>query len=248
MSDPGRKFKGVWIPADIWLDRGLSVNEKVMLMEIDSLQDEVRGCFASNQRFASFFDLSISRVSEIISSLASKGLVEIVQIREGKRVIERRIFVKTPFDKPKTPSENAANPFGKGDEPPSEKAKERNTSLNNTGTEESPNSSETQSSVKSVQHEQIRELYNSILGGKLPRCLGLTDKHRTRLRACSNLKLDDKFVIREGGLSFWEGLFNDVLDCPFLLGGNGRSWSADFEFLTTSANIQKFMEGKYDAR
>lgn len=248
MSDICRKFKGVWIPADIWLDRGLSVNEKVMLMEIDSLQDEVRGCFASNQRFASFFDLSISRVSEIIGSLASKGLVEIVQIREGKRVIERRIFVKTPFDKPKTPSEKAMNPFGKGDEPPSEKAQERNTGLSNTGTEASPSSSATQTDVDSVQHEKIRELYNSILGSRLSRCLGLTDKHRKKIRACHNLKLEGKFVVREGGLSFWEGLFNDVLDCPFLLGTNNRAWAADFEFLTTAANIQKFMEGKYDAR
>lgn len=127
-----RKFQGVWIPADTWLDRGLSITEKVMLVEISSLQDEERGCYASNAHFAEFFDLSISRVSEIINGLATKGLVSIEQIREGKRVIERRIRMIDPFGKPNTPSENAGNPFGKGEEPPSENTKGSNTSLNNT--------------------------------------------------------------------------------------------------------------------
>jgi|GEM_PF-1211388 len=133
MTATPRKFQGVWIPADIWLDRGLSITEKVMLVEIGSLQDDERGCYASNAHFAEFFGLSISRVSEIISALAAKGLVEIEQIREGKRIVERRIRLKDPFGKPNTPSENAANPFGKGDEPPSEKAKGSNTTKNNTG-------------------------------------------------------------------------------------------------------------------
>lgn len=134
-----RKFQGVWIPAETWLDRGLSITEKVMLVEIASLQDEIRGCYASNAHFAEFFDLSISRVSEIISSLAKKGLVDVEQIREGKRIIERRIRIIDPFDKPNTPSENAANPFGKDGEPPSENAKGNNTNINNTGSNTSSN-------------------------------------------------------------------------------------------------------------
>jgi hypothetical protein len=106
---------------------------------------------------------------------------------------------------------------------------------------------ETPPAPEAVQHEKIRELYNRILGGVLPRCLGLSDKHRKHIHAAYNLKLDGKFPVREGGLEFWEGLFNDVLDCPFLLGTNGRAWKADFAFLTTATKIQSFMEGKYDA-
>lgn len=127
-----RKFQGVWIPASLWLDHSLSTNEKVMLVEIGSLEDDVRGCYATNAHFAGFFDLSVSRVSEIISGLAERGLIKVEQIREGKRVIERRIRLSNPFDKPKTPSENAANPFGKDGEPPSEKAKGSNTPMSNT--------------------------------------------------------------------------------------------------------------------
>lgn len=143
MSELERQFKGVWIPKKTWLDRGLSITEKVMMVEIGSLQDEHRGCFATNAHFAEFFDLSISRVSEIISGLAAKGLVDVEQIRQGKRIIERRIRVvevevdrrkpqQYTFDNPNTPSEKALNPFGKGDEPPSENTQGSNTSLNNT--------------------------------------------------------------------------------------------------------------------
>jgi hypothetical protein len=98
-----------------------------------------------------------------------------------------------------------------------------------------------------IPYEQIRDLYNQILGGKLKRCLGVTATHRKHLNAAYNLRLDGKFPIRDGGLQFWEGLFNDVLDCPFMLGANDRGWRADFEFLTMASKIQRFLEGKYDA-
>lgn len=127
-----RKFQGVWIPAELWKDRTLSITEKVMLVEIGSLEDDERGCYASNAKFAEFFDLSISRVSEIISGLAEKRLVSVEQIRDGVRVVERRIRLIHPFGKPNTPSENAANPFGKEGEPPSENTQGSNTLLSNT--------------------------------------------------------------------------------------------------------------------
>ena len=132
MTDSPRKFQGVWIPAERWLDRSLSPNEKVMLGEISSLDTGPRGCYATNAHFAEFFNLSISRVSEIISGLADRGLIRVELIREGKRIVERRIRLATPFEFPNTPSGNAANPFGKDGEPPSENTQGSNTPINNT--------------------------------------------------------------------------------------------------------------------
>ncbi|WP_341522978.1 hypothetical protein AABC73_06910 [Pseudomonas sp. G.S.17] len=132
MSDIPRKFQGVWIPAERWLDRTLSPVEKVMLGEISSLETGPRGCYATNAHFAEFFDLSISRVSEIISGLANRELIRVELIREGKRIVERRIRMADPFDYPNTPSENSANPFGKDGEPPSENTQGNNTNNNNT--------------------------------------------------------------------------------------------------------------------
>lgn len=132
MTDIPRQFKGVWIPAEVWLDHSLSITEKVMMVEIGSLQDPVRGCYASNSHFARFFGLSSSRVSEIISALSAKGLLRVELIRDGRQVVERRVRLSNLFGKSNTYSENAATLFGKGGDPYSEKAEESNTKSNST--------------------------------------------------------------------------------------------------------------------
>ena len=86
-----RAFKGIWIPAEIWLSKELKIMEKLFLVEIDSLDNE-DGCFASNEYFSNFFDLSKNRCSEIIKSLEKKGFIEIEYIyKKNKKSIEKRI-------------------------------------------------------------------------------------------------------------------------------------------------------------
>lgn len=69
-----RKFEGIWIPRDIWLSEALTLQEKIFLVEINSL-DNAQGCFANNDYFARFFGLGKTRVSEIINSLVQKGFI-----------------------------------------------------------------------------------------------------------------------------------------------------------------------------
>jgi hypothetical protein len=83
-----RDFKGIWIPAQIWLNKDLNLIEKCFLVEIDSL-DNSDGCFASNGYFAEFFGISKSRCSQIIKSIESKKLISIQYHYEGKQIIKR---------------------------------------------------------------------------------------------------------------------------------------------------------------
>ncbi len=87
-----RTFKGIWIPSEIWLNKDLTTNEKLFLVEIDSLDND-EGCFASNSYFAEFFDVSKGRCTQIIKSLEQKGLIKITLIRKGKQVVKRLIMV-----------------------------------------------------------------------------------------------------------------------------------------------------------
>jgi hypothetical protein len=73
-----RDFKGVWIPKEIWLNTDLSIIEKVLLVEIDSLDNSKRGCFASNEYLAKFVQLSESRVAHIISDLKKREYIVVV--------------------------------------------------------------------------------------------------------------------------------------------------------------------------
>ncbi len=40
MEKPSRDFKGIWIPKEIWLSDQLSLMEKILLVEIHSLDNE----------------------------------------------------------------------------------------------------------------------------------------------------------------------------------------------------------------
>jgi hypothetical protein len=95
MDENKRDFKGIWIPKVVWLNTKLTLQEKVFLVEIDSL-DNKDGCFASNDYFAKFFGLSKTRVSLVITSLIKKGFINSILIREkGNKRILKRIINKT---------------------------------------------------------------------------------------------------------------------------------------------------------
>lgn len=81
-----RDFKGVWIPKEIWLNNELSVLEKVLFAEIDSLDGE-DGCYASNDYFMEFFNVSESTISRGISKLKSLGYIDSVQIGGRSRIL-----------------------------------------------------------------------------------------------------------------------------------------------------------------
>jgi hypothetical protein len=81
-----RDFKGVWIPREIWLSEQLSLMEKVLFVEIHSLDNE-RGCFASNQYFADFFAMSARQISTHIGSLKEKGYITITIVNQNERTI-----------------------------------------------------------------------------------------------------------------------------------------------------------------
>ena len=70
-----RDFKGVWIKKEIWLNTNLTLIEKVLIVEIDSLDNSERGCFASNEYLSKFVNLSEGRVANIISDLKKRDFI-----------------------------------------------------------------------------------------------------------------------------------------------------------------------------
>ena len=69
-----RAFRGVWITADVYLDKRLEPLDKIILTEIDSLDNE-DGCYASNQYLAEFCQCSESKVSKSVSKLLKLGYI-----------------------------------------------------------------------------------------------------------------------------------------------------------------------------
>lgn len=73
MSD--RDFKGIWIPRNVWLDNRLNALDKIILAEIDSLDSQDRGCYASNKHIAEFCQCSETKVSTAITKLIKIGYI-----------------------------------------------------------------------------------------------------------------------------------------------------------------------------
>jgi DNA-binding MarR family transcriptional regulator len=99
MKTNKRKFKGIWIPAEVWESKSLTLQEKVFLVEIDSLDND-NGCYANNNYFSAFFGLSTTRVSLVIASLINKGFVTstILQSEGNKRILRTSLTkVKHPI-------------------------------------------------------------------------------------------------------------------------------------------------------
>jgi len=86
MGQGERDFKGIWIPKEIWLSPELSLMEKVLFVEIHSLDNE-RGCFASNRYFADFFGVSPRQIATCIASLKEKGFVTVSIQNQNERTI-----------------------------------------------------------------------------------------------------------------------------------------------------------------
>lgn len=83
---PKRDFKGVFIPASVWLDERLNALEKVILTEIDSLDGE-KGCWAGNDYISQFCQCSASKVSKAVSKLIELGYVRVESFNGRKRVL-----------------------------------------------------------------------------------------------------------------------------------------------------------------
>jgi hypothetical protein len=83
MGNNQREFKGIWIPKEIWEDDNLTMAEKIFLVEINSLDNTEKGCYANNEYFSKFFKVSKNRVSEVINSLVEKGYLK-SSIKEGE--------------------------------------------------------------------------------------------------------------------------------------------------------------------
>ncbi len=81
--------KGVWIPICIWDNKELTLQEKAILVKIESFKE----CFASNDYLAEFVNVSVSRVKQVLKSLEEKGYIYRVVHRKDKVIVKRVISV-----------------------------------------------------------------------------------------------------------------------------------------------------------
>lgn len=85
--EQNRDFKGVWIPKELWLNENLTMLEKIILVEIDSLDNEDH-CIAGNEYLAEFCQCSEWKVSNAIKKLEELGYIEVISFDGRHRKIK----------------------------------------------------------------------------------------------------------------------------------------------------------------
>ena len=91
-----RAFKGIWIPVEIWLNKNLTMTEKIVYAEIDSFCSNSQECYASNKHFAQLVGVTENRISHVITALEKKGYIKRhITYKPDSKEIEKRLLQTT---------------------------------------------------------------------------------------------------------------------------------------------------------
>lgn len=92
-------------------------------------------------------------------------------------------------------------------------------------------------------HAKIVELYNDVLGGRLP---VVRFRYWTGSAGERNLTARWKQDPAHQTVEYWKGLFEYIRDkCPFLIGDNEKKWHCDLRWIVNKENFIKIIEAKY---
>ena len=113
-----RKFRGIWIPAALWLSKDLSLQKKCLIAEIDSFDS----FWMSNRAIAEFLGVGRDRVKKLLAEMKNEGLIQVTTTRDPdtKQVVSRTIEISRALKEKiyiddEYPREGDKNPPGVGD-------------------------------------------------------------------------------------------------------------------------------------
>ena len=72
-----RQFKGIWIPAEIWLNTNLSAIDKILLADIDSFTGNGKLFYKSNATLSKELGVSESTVKRAFKQLLEQNLIRV---------------------------------------------------------------------------------------------------------------------------------------------------------------------------
>jgi uncharacterized phage protein (TIGR02220 family) len=217
-----RDFKGVWIPKEIYLNKELSWSEKILLVEIDSLDNE-RGCFASNPYFAEFLGVSETRVSKMISKLKKLEYIRQESFNGRERIL--RSNIKIDLNKSSKQDKADLNKSSKQDSTKvqdRQEQKDKHNNIDNNLDNNTPN---------------IQEVWNYYTE-KL-KAIGKTRKKTDNKTKHINARLTDNFTVEQ-----LKQVIDNVFSNDFMLGNNDnkKMYIEIDNFMCNTEKVEKWLE------
>lgn len=86
-----RIVKGIWVPIEIWEDDDLCLNEKALLMDIDSFTSRGRECYISNDWICEHLGVAKRTAQMYLKHLIDRDLVRVVKFDGRVRYLESNL-------------------------------------------------------------------------------------------------------------------------------------------------------------
>ncbi len=271
-----RYFDGVFIPSGLWVSKDLTWMEKILLAEVRSRQT-ADWFSVSNGDLADCLGVSPPTISGYLARLYSKGYIQMRTVGEGRLIkITRECNIlwhtlQNPEGGVQDLEGGVQNPEGVETlvnqvieqqmlipvlhnlplrETKKESTKEKSISSKDIDIDISNIDIYKSKNHANISLEEVLAEYHSILPD-LPRCIALTEKRRTMLRArCREKIVLDGRSQDPRRIEFWQKFFRFVGESPFLMGKtmptNGRKrFVADIDFLLSPQGFARIIDGKY---
>lgn len=200
-----RDFKGVWIPKVVWLDTRLNALDKIILTEIDSLDNSEEGCFASNQYLAEFCQCSPSKVSSSISNLINYNYLYV------KKFDGRIRYLKSRLSK----NENQTSKICKADYQNLEEININNNTINNTTNKKKERKSTTSYDEiinSKINNQEIKDLLYEFIKMRTLKKKPMTDRALTiqinKLLRLSSNEEEQKEIIEKSIVKCWDEFYS----------------------------------------
>ena len=85
------KLDGIFIPKEILEDKRLSHLDKIILMEIDILENDEIGCTSTNENLAKLCNCTCTTISTTIKKLVKLNYVEILSYDGKNRILKSKV-------------------------------------------------------------------------------------------------------------------------------------------------------------
>lgn len=247
-----RDFKGVWLPKEIYLHKGLTPTEKLLLAEINSFSTNGI-CYASNKHFAEFLGVSVKHVSVLVNKLAKMGLVSVeVVYKEGSKEVDKRFITPIRFEIDTPPFEKGYPLLVDADTPPFESVYPLpiDTEVKEQEKEQSKEQEKKKINKKNVPNSEYEAEFETIWGN-YPKKVGKKKALSSYIKARKTNKYTYE-TIKLGLERYIRHLEDTCEDNKFIKDGktwfNGEGWNDEYATPTLNRkpkNLNEYLRQKH---
>lgn len=212
---------------DVMRNKSLSPEAKAIYAYLSSIAGSGDSCYPSVETMQKELCMSKNRLMKHMGQLIAFGVVEKARERNGNIYgrniykITHEIEVTNDLKRIFEAVENEAVEIRAVENEATNNNKTNNNYLKN-----------------NIDYQLVADMYNSTCIS-FPKLTKLSDKRKKTIRA----RFNQGYTVED-----FKQLFELAEGSSFLKGGNGRNWSANFDWLIADANMAKTLDGNYSDR